>query len=222
MYCDEDLQTRRRRRKRVATAPRAKLATPDAPNERWSMDFVRDELEDGRPFRVLTVIDDFTRESPDAEVDRSLPAERVVGMLERLAHTRGLPRTIVVDNGPEFASKELHRFAYRRGITLHFIEPGKPTQNAFIESFNGTCRRECLNAHVFTTVEDARAKIHAWRHEYNEARPHSALGRRPPAHFARWLREPGGAGLDEQTKTRTEEPGVCAPGPPAERVDQTQ
>lgn len=220
VYREEGLQMRRRRRKRVATAPRAKLAAPTTANERWSMDFVRDELEDGRPFRVLTVIDDFTRESPDTEIDRSLPAQRVITMLERLKHSRGLPRTIVVDNGPEFVSKQLHAWAYAHGVTLHFIDPGKPTQNAFIERFNGTCRLECLNAHVFTSVADARAKIDAWRREYNEARPHSALGRRPPAHFARRLRERGDLTANEDAKITTDEPGGCAPGPPIEREDR--
>ncbi len=191
LYREDGLRLRRRRRKHVASAPRARLAAPTMENARWSMDFLRDELEDGRPFRVLTLVDDFTREAPDMEIDRSLPAERVIALLERLEKSRGLPRTIVVDNGPEFASKALHAWAYSRGVELHFIEPGKPVQNAFIESFNGTCRHECLNAEVFTSVEDARAKLGAWRRLYCDARPHSALGNRPPVEFARWARENG-------------------------------
>jgi len=188
LYREEGLRIRRRRRKRVATAPRERLAEPMQANERWSMDFMSDELEDGRALRLLNVIDDFTRECPGIEVDRSLPAERVIERLERLARERGLPRTIVVDNGPEFASKALHAWAYRREVVLHFIDPGKPVQNAFIESFNGTCRNDCLNAHVFTSVEDAQRKIETWRSLYNEQRPHSSLGNQTPAEFARKAR----------------------------------
>jgi putative transposase len=188
LYGEEGLRIRRRRRKRVATAPRERLVAPMRANQRWSMDFMSDELEDGRSLRLLNLVDDFTRECPAILVDRSLPAERVTEQLERLAQTRGLPETIVVDNGPEFASKELHRWAYQRRVELHFIEPGNPVQNAFIESFNGTCRDDCLNAHVFTSVEDARRKIERWRRHYNHQRPHSSLGHQTPADFARRTR----------------------------------
>jgi len=188
LYGEEGLRIRRRRRKHVAMAPRERLAAPTRANERWSMDFMSDELEDGRALRLLTIVDDFTRECPGIEVDRSLPAERVIEQLERLAATRGLPQTIVVDNGPEFASKALHAWAYRRHVVLHFIDPGKPVQNAFIESFNGTCRDDCLNAHVFTSLEDARRKIGAWRRHYNHGRPHSSLGNRTPVAFAAMTR----------------------------------
>lgn len=152
------------------------------------MDFMSDEFEDGRPLRLLNVVDDFTRESPGVEVGRSLPAARVIECLERADEEYGLPETIVVDNGPEFASKALNAWAYRRGIQLHFIEPGKPVQNAFIESFNGTCRNECLNQEIFVDELDAERKIDAWRRHYNEERPHSALGNRTPAEFGRKAR----------------------------------
>jgi putative transposase len=188
LYCEEGLRIRRRRRKHVAAAPRERLAAPTRPNERWSMDFMSDELEDGRPLRLLNVVDDHTRESPGIEVDRSLPATRVIELLERVGQERGFPETIVVDNGPEFASKALHAWAYRRSVTLHFIEPGKPVQNAFIESFNGTCRDDCLNQELFVDVSDARSKIERWRRHYNEERPHSALGQRTPAEFGREAR----------------------------------
>jgi putative transposase len=188
LYREEGLRLRRRRRKHVAAAPRERLAAAARPNERWSMDFMSDEFEDGRALRLLNIVDDFTRESPAVEVGRSLPAARVIQCLERAGAEYGFPATIVVDNGPEFASRELHAWAYRRGIQLHFIEPGKPVQNAFVESFNGTCRNECLNQELFVDESDAREKIEAWRRHYNEERPHSALGNCTPAEFGRKAR----------------------------------
>lgn len=185
LYCDEGLRLRRRRRrKQVAAAPRETRVAPTQPNERWSMDFVSDELADGRALRFLNVLDEYSRECLRIEADRSLPAERVVEVLEHLGATRGVPQGIVVDNGPEFTSKALHRWAHNR-VTLHFIDPGRPVQNAFIESFNGKFRNECLEANVFEDVDDARRTSEAWRRHYNEERPHSALGNRPPAEFAR-------------------------------------
>jgi putative transposase len=188
LYRDEGLRLRRRRRKQVAAAPREKLAAPTRPNERWSMDFMSDELESGSALRLLNLVDDHTRECPGIEVDRSLPAIRVIELLERVGKERGFPETIVVDNGPEFASKALHAWAYRRGVRLHFIDPGKPVQNAFIESFNGTCRDDCLNQELFEDVVDAKQKIERWRRYYNHERPHSSLGHRTPADFARGTR----------------------------------
>jgi putative transposase len=188
LYREEGLRLRRRRRKQVAAAPREKLPAATRPNERWSMDFMSDEFEDGRSLRLLNLVDDFTRESPAVEVGRSLPAARAIECLERAGEEYGFPETIVVDNGPEFASKALHAWAYRRGIQLHFIEPGKPVQNAFIESFNGTCRNECLNQEIFVDELDAERKIDGWRRHYNEERPHSALGNRTPAEFGRETR----------------------------------
>jgi putative transposase len=189
LYREEGLRLRRRRRrKQVAAAPRERLPAPTRPNERWSMDFMSDAFENGRSLRLLNLVDDFTRECPGIEVDRSLPAERVIELLERVGKEIGLPETIVVDNGPEFASKALHAWAYRRGVQLHFIEPGKPVQNAFIESFNGTCRAEFLNQELFVDVPDARRKAERWRHHYNSQRPHSALGFRTPAAAGRETR----------------------------------
>ena len=184
VYREEGLHVRRRKRKRVAVA-RVPLPVPIAPNERWSMDFVSDALGDGRKFRVLTIVDDFTREAPAIAVDFSLPGDRVVRVLELLAATRGLPRVIVCDNGPEFAGQALDQWAHGRAVALQFIQPGKPIQNAFAESFNGRLRDECLNESWFVSLADAQQTIEAWRVDYNVARPHSGLANRTPAEFTR-------------------------------------
>jgi len=183
LYRAAGLAVRRRRRKRVAVARRPHTQAT-RPNERWSMDFVHDRLVNGRWFRSLTIVDDFTRECLAIEVDTSLTGARVVEVLSQLARARRLPRTIVVDNGPEFAGRVLDAWAYRRGITLAFIQPGKPTQNAVIESFNSRLRDECLNAHWFVTVAEAQLTIEQWRADYDTEHPHSALGRRTPAELA--------------------------------------
>jgi putative transposase len=140
LYREEGLSVRRRNRRKMAAVARSPMTTPLSANERWSIDFVRDTLADGRPFRGFTVVDDFTRECPAIEVDHSLPGERVAGTLGRLARERGLPRAIVCDNGPEFQGLALDFWAHRHGVALSFIQPGKPVQNAFIESFNGKLR----------------------------------------------------------------------------------
>lgn len=185
LYRHAGLAVRRKRRKRVAVGRRLMLPAAQRVNERWSMDFVGDSLADGRTFRTLTIVDDFSRESPALVVDQSLPGARVVRELEALAAGRGLPEMIVTDNGPEFTGKALDTWAYRRGVTLHFIRPGKPVENAYVESFNGKFRDECLNEHWFTSLAHARQVIEAWRVDYNEVRPHSALGNEAPAPFAR-------------------------------------
>lgn len=142
-------------------------------------------LSDGRRFRLLIVLDERTRECLVIEIATSLPGARVSEVLERLVVERGVPEVLVIDNGPEFASRALDQWAYQRGIKLHFIAPGKPTQNAYVESFNGKLRDECLNVHWFKTLTDARLTIEAWRQEYNQLRPHSALGQATPEEFAR-------------------------------------
>jgi putative transposase len=185
LYKLENLQVRRRKRKRGVAAKRVALTPATRVNERWSMDFMRDTLASGRPFRTLNIVDDYSRECPAIEVDHSLPGLRVVRVLERLALTRGLPGTIVVDNGPEFAGRTLDRWAYQRGVRLHFIDPGKPVQNAFVESFNGKFRDQCLNEHWFVDLNDARRTIEAHREEYNTYRPHKSLGGLTPEEFAR-------------------------------------
>jgi putative transposase len=138
-----------------------------------------------RPYRTLNLVDDFSRECVAIEVARSIPGERVTRVLDRLATERGLPRTIVVDNGPEFAGRALDQRAFDRGVTLHFIEPGKPVQNCFVESFNGKFRDECLNVNWFTSLADAVTRIEDWRLDYNHGRPHSSLGDLTPGDFAR-------------------------------------
>ena len=184
LYREEGLTVRRRHRKRVAR-PRIEMPTPRRADEQWSMDFMRDQLAGGRVFRLLTVVDHFTRESPVIEVDLSLPGARVAQVLDRVGGHRGLPRSIRLDNGPEFTGRALDEWAHRRGVKLEFIRPGKPVENAFIESFNGRIRQECLNQHWFLDLDDARRTIEAWRISYNTNRPHSGIGGRTPAEFAR-------------------------------------
>lgn len=191
IYRAAGLQVRRRRRKRLTRAERVPLPAPSRRLERWSMDFTTDTLADGRAFRTLNIVDDFTRECVAIEVDRSLPGLRVARVLDRLAATIGLPQAIVVDNGPEFAGRTLDAWAYAHGVTLRFIRPGKPIENAYVESFNGKFRDECLNEHWFVNLVDAKATIEAWRVDYNTVRPHSALAGCTPQHFARF--GPGGS-----------------------------
>jgi len=184
LYREADLAVRRRKRKRIGVFERKPLPKPTAANVNWSMDFVADGLIGGRRLRCLTMVDDCTRECLAIEVDTSLPGLRVQAVLERLADTRGLPQSITVDNGPEFDSKVLDQWAYRTGVQLSFIRPGKPNENAYIESFNGKFRDECLNEHWFISLAHARSIIEAWRIEYNTERPHSSLGNRTPQEFA--------------------------------------
>ena len=183
LYREEGLQVRTKRRKKL-TRPRVPMLVPDRVNVRWSMDFVSDQLANGRRFRVLNVVDDFSRECVLQVTDCSLSGERVAQELARLAERRSLPRTIVCDNGPEFTSKAMFFWSKRSGVRLHFIQPGKPTQNAFVESFNGKFRDYCLNLHWFASLTDARSIIDHWRHRYNHVRPHRSLGKKPPAVFA--------------------------------------
>jgi putative transposase len=193
LYREEELSVRRRKRKQIGAVERQPLALPTHTNQRWSMDFVSDGLGDGRKFRSLNIVDDYSRECVAAEVDTSIPGGRVVRVLEQLGELRGLPQVLVTDNGPEFAGQALDVWAYERGVKLHFIQPGKPIQNAFIESFNGKMRDECLNEHWFRTLNEARHTIEAWRRDYNEVRPHSSLGNRTPQEFtarAATLRSP--------------------------------
>ena len=183
LYREEGLAVRRRKRKRVARDGRGRAAVPGRPNQQWGIDFVSDTLAWGRRIRLFTVVDVFTREALAIEVDTSLPGGRVVRVLERLVLERGAPDEIVLDNGPELAGKALDQWAYERGVWLRFIEPGKPIQNAFVESFQGRLRDECLDRHWFLGLVDARHTVEAWRQDYNRARPHSALGYRSPEEF---------------------------------------
>ena len=184
LYCAEELAVRMKRRAKRASHSRLVLAQATAANERWSMDFVADRLDDGRGFRVLTVVDQFSRECVLLEAALSLTGKSVAAALERSVIERGAPRSITVDNGSEFYSQAMDSWAYRNGVKLDFIRPGKPTQNAYIESFNGRLRDECLNTTIFDSVTDATAKLEAWRQDYNHRRPHSALGDLTPAEYA--------------------------------------
>ncbi len=184
LYREEGLAVARRQRKKRVSVPRVPLPAPTVPNERWSMDFVTDALADGRQFRCFTIVDDMTRECPAIEVAHSLPALRVIQVLDRLAGTRGLPLSIVCDNGPEFAGRALDLWAHVHGVSLQFIRPGKPVENAFSESFNGKFREECLSTEWFRDLSDAQQAIELWRRDYNETRPHRGLAGRTPAEFA--------------------------------------
>lgn len=183
LYQDAQLAVRPRHRKRVAVA-RASTPVLGGPGSLWVMDFVEDSLANGRRFRTLNVLDVCTRECLAIEVDTSLTGERVTRVLDRIVGDRGLPKALRLDNGPEFAGHVLATWAVKHDVSLHFITPGRPTENAYIESFNGKFRDECLNQHWFTNLAEARSTIDLWRHDYNGVRPHSALGNLAPAVFA--------------------------------------
>jgi putative transposase len=186
IYREEGLNLRAKRpRKRVSAAARLVRTDASQLNDCWSMDFVSDTLFDGRRFRALALVDIFSRECLGVRADKGITGEHVVDLLEQLKMFRGVPRTIRVDNGPEFISKAVDKWAYENKVTLDFSRPGKPTDNAFVESFNGSFRDECLNVNWFLSLDDARTKIEAWRKEYNDFRPHSSLGNMTPADFAR-------------------------------------
>ena len=183
IYREEGLSLRLKKRKKKAAVLRVRLPQAQHTEQRWSMDFVADSTLAGRRFRALAIVDDYSRECPAIEVDSSIPGTKVVEVLEGLAETRGLPEVITVDNGPEFAGKTLDEWAYRRGIKLNFIRPGKPVENAYAESFIGKLRDECLNENWFSSVREARDTIETWRRDYNEVRPHSSLDNLSPMEF---------------------------------------
>ena len=186
LYRLDGLQLRARiRRRKHMCLHRGPVPVPSTPHERWSMDFVHDQLFDGRPFRILTVIDQLSRESPLVEVDFSMSGQSVAEALEARIVDMPAPVSITVDHGTEFTSKALEDWAWRRGVKLDFIRPGKPTENGHIESFNGRLRDECLNVMQFMSLDDAREKIEAWRVDYNHHRPHSSLGHLTPSEFVR-------------------------------------
>lgn len=184
LYREEGLGLRMKKRgKRVAQA-RIRLAEAYYANQRWSMDFVSDRLVDGRWFRILTVVDQYTRECLCAHADRSQSGEKVSEQLQRVIAQRGAPESITSDNGSEFAGQAMDYWAQQAGVQLDFIHPGKPVENSYIESFNGRLRDECLNVEVFLDLADAQWKIEQWRRDYNQQRPHSALADRTPQEFA--------------------------------------
>jgi putative transposase len=177
------LNVRRRAKRRLPQRIKEPLCLPDGLNQSWSMDFLCDSLVDGRRFRILNIIDDYNRESLAIEIDTSLPAQRVIRVLERLIETRNIPGKIRVDNGPEFISERLRAFCEDKGIELKFIQPGKPVQNAFVERNNGSLRKELLDAYLFYSLAEVRVMAQEWRQDYNCSRPHQALGFVPPVEY---------------------------------------
>lgn len=187
LYALEKLQVRRRRRKKIPLAERQPLVRPGAANEVWSMDFVFDRVASGRTIKCLVIVDDATHESVAVMAEHSMGGNQLVRALDQICSLRGRPAVIRSDNGPEFIGKAMLNWAHRNAVTLRPIEPGKPNQNAYVESFNGRLRDECLNEHWFTSLEHARAVIDTWRREYNEERPKKSLGGLTPAQYAKRL-----------------------------------
>ena len=185
LYDEENLKVRSVERKKIGRRQRVPQAQAAGPNHCWSADFVSDKLSDGRTIRILTVIDQFTRECVWLEADRSMNGAKVVAALTRAVKERGTaPRSITVDNGGEFTGRAMEAWAMKAGVQLCFIRPGRPVENGFIESFNGRLRDECLNVEWFTSLENAKQQLADWRNHYNHSRPHSAIGDRAPAQFA--------------------------------------
>jgi len=185
LYCEEGLVLRSKRPKRRKMAVhREARCQPKRVNEAWSLDFVHDQLSNGQTFRALTVVDIFSREALAIEVGQRLRGEHVVEVLNRLVRQRGGPKYLFADNGAEFTGQLVDLWAYHHGVRIDFSRPGKPTDNAFIETFNGSLRDECLNLHWFETIGEAKSLIEAWRLDYNESRPHMALGNKTPLEYA--------------------------------------
>lgn len=183
IYRELQLNLRIKPKHRITREKPEPLRVPTVPNEAWSMDFMHDQLQDGRAFRLFNVIDDFAREALGIEVDFSLPAIRVIRALNQIVEWRGKPKCIRCDNGPEFIGHALMTWAKQHAITLEYIQPGKPQQNAFAESFIGRLRDECLNETLFSSLDEARVVLAAWRQDYNRVRPHSSLANRTPEEF---------------------------------------
>jgi len=185
LYAEERLQVRRRGGRKRALGTRVPMTIPQGPNQRWSLDFVSDALGDGRRFRILTVVDDYSRECLCLVTDTSLSGMRVARELDLVIARRGRPAGIVSDNGTELTSMAILRWGQETRVEWHYIAPGKPQQNAFVESFNGRLRDECLNETLFTSLDHARTVLEAWKDDYNTVRPHSGLGNLPPAIYAK-------------------------------------
>jgi putative transposase len=195
IYKEEGLQVRKRPCKRARTQRSFELQVSEGPNQRWSLDFMHDSTSSGRKLRILNVVDDYTREALWMEVSTSISGQHVTRVLDRLIELRGKPKNLLTDNGPEFAGTALDAWTYERKINHQFIQPGKPNQNAYVESFNGKVRDECLNEHWWRNIDHARNKIERWREDYNQVRPHSSLNNQTPEAFAEKSRAPlGGPG----------------------------
>ena len=203
VYRQEHLQISHRRKRRRSKERGRQPMPATALNQRWSMDFMSDQLADGRRIRVLNILDDFSRRCLASEVDTSLPGLRVCRVLDELVTRHGSPISLLVDNGPEFSGKALDEWAYRHGVRLDFIAPGKPTQNPYVESFNGKIRDECLNEHWFSCMADARRTLEIWRQDYNTVRPHSRLNDLTPEQFARQHHKPGQLPIGAARKTES-------------------
>lgn len=184
LYREEGLQVRKRSGRKRALGTRAPMLLPEGPNQRWSLDFVSDAFDDGRRFRILCIVDDFTRECIGLVADTSLSGLRVARELDAIIRRRGRPEAVVSDNGTELTSMAILKWSQERRVDWHYIAPGKPTQNAFVESFNGRLRDECLNETLFASLSHARSVLAAWKHDYNHRRPHSAHGGATPVEFA--------------------------------------
>lgn len=189
LYSAANLAVKRRKKRRGLEVDRGPLGVPSEVNQVWSMDFVMDAMANGRRLKLLTVVDDLSKEAVDIHVAHSITGDHVVEILDRISQFRGYPGAIRTDQGPEVTGKVLDQWAYQNGITLKLIQPGKPTQNAYIESFNGKLRDECLNEHWFLSLSEAKQIIGNWRRDYNEQRPHSSLGYLTPSEFAAKCRE---------------------------------
>lgn len=189
LYSEANLAVRRRKKRRRLAVEREPLFLPEKVNQVWSMDFVMDAMANGRRLKMLTIVDDLSKEAVDIHVAHSITGDQVVEILDQICQFRGYPDAIRTDQGPEFTGKALDQWAYQNAITLKLIQPGKPTQNAYIESFNGKLRDECLNEHWFIDLQEARRIVSDWRRDYNEQRPHSSLGYLTPLEFAAKCRE---------------------------------
>lgn len=201
LYAEAGLQVKRRKRKKIPIADRHPLQRPQAANQLWSMDFVFDRTAEGRSIKSLTIVDDATHEAVAIVPERAIGGHQLVRILEQLGRTRGLPKAIRTDNGKEFCSRAMLTWAHAQGVQLFLIEPGKPNQNAYIESFNGRFRDECLNEHWFTSLQHAKVVIDGWRREYNEERPKKSLGGLTPAAYAKTLIPKSGT-LPSDSKAR--------------------
>jgi len=194
LYVEEGLKIRNKRPKRkVAAKLREDRKAPTAPNQVWAMDFLSDQLFDGSKIRILAIVDAFSRLSPAIDVRQRYRGSDVVDTLERVTAIYGAPKTIRVDNGPEFISRDMDLWAWSNGVTLDFSRPGKPTDNAYVESFNGKVRAECIDQNWFLSLDDARSKCEDYRREYNEERPHSAIGNKTPVEFMKTIGQPSRA-----------------------------
>ena len=187
LYALEKLHIRRRRRKKIPMSDRQPLVRPGQANEIWSMDFVFDRIASGRTLKCLAIVDDATHEAVAVVPEHTIGGDHLTRIMDGICSQRGKPSVLRTDNGPEFTGKAMLTWAHRNGIALRLIEPGKPNQNAYVESFNGRLRDECLNEHWFTSLGHARAVIEAWRREYNEERPKRVLDGRTPAEYAKHL-----------------------------------